>query len=134
MCNAGYTAWMRGWKLLLMIVFAVISTFSGLAESKDVVVQTLHLEDDPKIAQRCPSNDYMAVDWVDVQTLLVRYLLQPCHKGNESRFGYTTVDLQGKTIAFADSDAGTMRVGPVGDILASNWKRNIQLLDSHFRY
>jgi hypothetical protein len=123
---------MRGWKLPSMIVFAVISTFSCLAQSKDVVVQTLRLDGNPNIAQRCPSNDHMNVDWVDVQTLLVTYLLQPCHKGNEPRFGYTTVDLQGKTIAFADSDAGFMHVGPIGDILASNWKRNIQVVDSQF--
>jgi hypothetical protein len=123
---------MSGCKLPSVIIFAVISTFTVLAQNKDVAVQTLRLDGNPNIAQRCPSNDYMNADWVDAQTLLVAYVLQPCRKGDDVKFGYTTLDLQGKTIAFADSDAGFMHLGPNGEILASNWKRNVQLLDSHF--
>jgi hypothetical protein len=123
---------MRGWKIPSVIAFAVISTFTCLAQSNHVTVQTLRLDGNPNIVQRCPSNDYMNVDWVDGQTLLVRYVLQPCRKDDEIRFGYTTLDLQGRTIAFADSDVGFKHPGPPGGILASNRKRNVQLLDTHF--
>lgn len=118
--------------LLSLLFLTAISTMQCAAQSKKAVVQKVRLDDNPLLANRCSSNDYLDADWIDDQTLLVRFVLQPCGKASEIKFGYTTLDLQGKTIAYADSDAGTMEPGPNGAILARNGKKNVQLRDEHF--
>ena len=128
----GYTMRVRKWMLLSLLVLAGIPVLPCAAQSKKVMEQKLHLDDNPMLTQRCPSNDYMHVNWIDDQTLLISFVLQPCGKGNKVKFGYTTLDLQGKTIGYADSDSGTMEPGPNGEILAQKWKKYMQLLDSHF--
>jgi hypothetical protein len=123
---------MRKMMRLSLLFLIVISTLQCAAQSKKIVVRKVSLDDNPLLANRCASNDYMNADWIDDQTLLVRFVLQPCGKASEIKFGYTTMDLQGKTIAYADSDAGTMEPGPNGEILARKGKQNIRLLDTHF--
>jgi hypothetical protein len=123
---------MRKMMRLSLLFLTVISTLQCAAQSEKVVVQKARLDDNPLLTNRCSSNDYLNADWIDDQTLLVRFVLQPCGKGSEVKFGYTTMDLQGKTIAYADGDAGTMEPGPNGAILARNGKKNVQLLDEHF--
>jgi hypothetical protein len=133
---AAYTVAVRKWVLFSAVV-GMASAASCLSQGKGVIAEKLPLDKNPEISRRCPKNDYLHVDWVDDNTILAGYVLQPCRKGDPIRFGYTLLDVHGKTLASTDSqtrdgDFRSMQPGPNGEVLGKVWKHGIQVLDTHF--
>jgi len=122
------------WTLHLLLVLAMISVSSCLAQGKGVIVNKLPLDKNPETTRSCHS-DFLEADWVDDTTILVVYHIPPCStKSYPFERGYTMLDMQGRTIASADrnNETGKIVPGPNGGVLAIIWKRSVQTMDRNY--
>jgi hypothetical protein len=130
-----YTVHVRKWMLLSLLVVSMGSESFCRAQDKGVIVEKLPLDKNPEVSRRCRSN-FPGADWVDDNTILVSYQIPPCGRNDPFKFGITTLDVHGKTLASTDRDTSNsnfqrIELGSIGELLAIS-EHTVQVLDAHF--
>jgi len=121
--------------LLSLLVLAITTPLLCLAQGNGVIIEKLPLDKNPEVSRQCPKNkDWLNEQWIDDNTILVRYRVSPCQGIGSFKFGNTALDMHGKTIASLDTDLNTqfLHTGPYGEALLVTYKHSVQVLDGHF--